>query len=363
MTTPQKTIWQLDPHTKAKHEILSRYLSAWFPILSTYHSRIVYIDGFAGPGRYEHGEDGSPVIAVKVALNHRTSLAGEVVFWFIEEREDRLQRLRQELDNLEVPKHFKVISESGRFHEKFAAVLNSIDAGNGSLAPTFAFIDPFGFSGIPFSLLERLLKSRRTEAFITFMVDAINRFLEHPEDKVVQHIVDAFGGEEAIEIAKGSGDRVVRLRELYQSKLQQVAKYVRYFEMRDRQDRTQYYLFFATNNELGHVKMKEAMWAVNPDGEFRFSDATDPNQLVLFEVDPSIRLAEELRRQFCAKGTVTGRDVREFIEGETAFLKKHMRAVLMKEEEALRLRVEPLKTDGKKRRANSYPDETRMRWD
>ena len=36
----------------------------------------------------------------------------------------------------------------------------------------------------------------------------------------------------------------MKLRELYQSKLKQAAKYVRYFEMRDRQDRTQYYLFF-----------------------------------------------------------------------------------------------------------------------
>ncbi|MDQ3777115.1 MAG: hypothetical protein M3461_23560 [Pseudomonadota bacterium] len=63
--------------------------------------------------------------------------------------------------------------------------------------PTFAFIDPFGFSGIPFSLIERLLKCKTTEAFVTFMVDAINRFLEHPEDKVVQHIVEAFGGDEA----------------------------------------------------------------------------------------------------------------------------------------------------------------------
>ncbi len=79
------------------------------------------------------------------------------------------------------------------------------------------------------------------------MVDANNRFLEHPEDKVVQHIVEAFGTDEAICIAKGTGNRVVQLRKLYQSKLEHVAQYVRYFEMRDRQDRPQYYLLFSTN--------------------------------------------------------------------------------------------------------------------
>ena len=50
MTMPKETLWELDPHTKAKHEILGRTLRAWFPILGNYNRRIVYIDGFSGPG-------------------------------------------------------------------------------------------------------------------------------------------------------------------------------------------------------------------------------------------------------------------------------------------------------------------------
>jgi hypothetical protein len=46
---------------------------------------------------------------------------------------------------------------------------------------------------------------------------------------------------------------------------------------------TDYYLFYATNELLGLEKMKEAMWKADESGEFRFSDATDPNQLVIFE--------------------------------------------------------------------------------
>jgi hypothetical protein len=34
MAAPQTTLWQIDRHTQAKHEILRRYLEAWFPILS-----------------------------------------------------------------------------------------------------------------------------------------------------------------------------------------------------------------------------------------------------------------------------------------------------------------------------------------
>jgi hypothetical protein len=49
---PRDTIWPIEPHTAAKHQILRKYLDAWFPILATYNKRIVYVDGFAGPGRY-----------------------------------------------------------------------------------------------------------------------------------------------------------------------------------------------------------------------------------------------------------------------------------------------------------------------
>ncbi|MFQ5431011.1 MAG: three-Cys-motif partner protein TcmP, partial [Nitrospinota bacterium] len=89
MAVPKDTIWPIDPHSIAKHEILRRYLEAWFPILNRFHGRIVYIDGFCGPGRYLEGEKGSPIIALNVAANHRNELAGDLIFIFIDERKDR----------------------------------------------------------------------------------------------------------------------------------------------------------------------------------------------------------------------------------------------------------------------------------
>jgi three-Cys-motif partner protein len=56
-------------HTQIKHAILKDYLSAWVPILGSWNQKICYIDGFCGPGLYEHeGEthDGSPIIALKI---------------------------------------------------------------------------------------------------------------------------------------------------------------------------------------------------------------------------------------------------------------------------------------------------------
>lgn len=81
----KETIWPTTPHTEAKHQILEEYLKAWFPILFRFHDRVVYLDGFAGPGIYAGKEDGSPIIAIRTALQHRMAERfREIVFWFIE---------------------------------------------------------------------------------------------------------------------------------------------------------------------------------------------------------------------------------------------------------------------------------------
>jgi len=59
VAVPTETIWQIEPHTTAKHQILGRYLHAWFPILGRFNRKLVYVDGFAGPGCYLDGEPGS----------------------------------------------------------------------------------------------------------------------------------------------------------------------------------------------------------------------------------------------------------------------------------------------------------------
>ena len=106
-------IWPIPPHTQAKHEILRHYLGAWFPILATTQRRLLYIDGFAGPGEYKGGEDGSPIIALKIAKGHKLSSklqrpGMELVFFFIEVNEARFQNLERKLAELQLPSNFRV---------------------------------------------------------------------------------------------------------------------------------------------------------------------------------------------------------------------------------------------------------------
>jgi three-Cys-motif partner protein len=87
---PKTTIWDLEPHTAAKHEILRRYVQAWAPILSQGNfPHLVFVDGFAGPGRYSKGEEGSPVIALKAVIDQPRPIKAKVDFHFIELKDEQ----------------------------------------------------------------------------------------------------------------------------------------------------------------------------------------------------------------------------------------------------------------------------------
>ena len=85
---------------------------------------------------------------------------------------------------------------------------------------------------------------------------------------------------------------------------------------------TDYYLFYATKSLKGVQKMKEAMWTVDPSGEFKFSDATDPNQMVMFGDPPFEILRAQILERFSNR-EVTVQEVEEFVLAETAFRETH----------------------------------------
>ena len=128
---PKATVWLLDPHTKRKHVILRRYLEAWLPIMAKFNQRILFIDGFAGPGEYSGGGEGSPVIALKTARDHTFRPTSEVVFIFVEKDRKRYDHLKQVVNKLRptLPDNFKVGIEHGSFDETMTSIFKWLDGG------------------------------------------------------------------------------------------------------------------------------------------------------------------------------------------------------------------------------------------
>jgi len=297
----------MDPHTKAKHIILKKYLDAWLPIISKYNGRVIYVDGFAGPGEYEDNEDGSPIIALKAVIGHilRPQLKAEFKFLFIEQEKNRCDHLKEVLKKFKIPSdlNIKIDIECDKFENILNKILNMIEKENRELAPAFVFIDPFGFSGIPLDIIERIMRNKRCEVLITFMYEDIDRWKKLLINK--EHLNSLFGTDKWQKINNqnlSSYEKIVELHNLYKSQLETKVqiKFVRSFMMVNKFNKPDYFLFFGTNNELGLERMKEAMWKADKTGTFQFSDATyDPNQSVLFELTPNYsRLKKEILSEF-----------------------------------------------------------------
>src|SRR3990172_8933903 len=184
MVIPATTHWPIQPHTQTKHLILRRYLAAWLPIMARYNGKLIFIDGFAGPGRYSGGEEGSPIIALRSLLEHqyfrRPQQGREVVFLFIEQDEARAAALRQEVGEFGKVQAIPGWVKTGVVHGEFAPImtdlLDKLARDGHQLAPTFAFIAPFGFARVPMRVIARILANPRCECLLTFMYEPINRF-------------------------------------------------------------------------------------------------------------------------------------------------------------------------------------------
>lgn len=350
---------RMTPHTAAKHLILKRYLDAWFPILGRHHKRINYIDGFAGPGKYETGEIGSPIIAIQSAAGHiaQGTLSGDVRinFIFVEKRRYYYQQLSEQLKHTERPNSFSIQAMRGSFGDVISNVLRELKQAGAIPTPTFAFIDPSGFGGIPFDLVVRILKNPKCEVLINLMIDYINRFLRHPNDSVVRHFPETFGTQDVLSIPQRRGGRVAALLGLYRHQLQTVARYVGSFKMRNRRHRMLYSLFFASNSPKGFLKMKEAMWSVDKSQGQQFSNG-DPHGFYQFDLFAFEPLWNDLLNHFRGQEVKTGAVLR-YVSEQTDFLPKHARSILTKQETHGRIKV--LVAENYKRRQGTFnPDKT-----
>ena len=361
------TIWPIEDHTRAKHQILRRYLGGWFPILTTYgQGRVVYLDGFSGPGIYTEGEPGSPIIALDTLITHphfgRLNRS-EFVFLFVERAPDRCDNLNEELTKFwslkgGQPSNVKVRVIQSEFAHMATAVLDFLRQQKKTLVPTFALIDPFGWTGIPLKLIGELLAFQKCEALISFMFDPINRFLEHPDQR--QNFAELFGSDRFQEASVLSGDaRKQFLHDLYRSQLRDVAGFdhVLPFEMVNVGGHTVYSLFYGTRNITGVRVMKDALWSIDPATGLRFSDRLVGQRSLFSGANLDVApLREALLGHFYGK-TVPVEEIERFVLLDTPYSAGHYKRVL----KALQAEgfIEPVRGQTRK---GSFPEGTVLRF-
>lgn len=321
-------LWNAEPHTLAKIEIIRRYLFLWFRILGTSSNRLVYIDGFSGPGRYLNSDQSSPtaaLIGARAAFEELVRIGrtpNEWFFFFIEREPEFSSRLRSVISETVWPKEFKWDVQTGTFEEKLNGILDDLKKLPGGIPPTFVFIDPFGATGVPFSHVAEILKHKSCEVLINLDSDGIGRLSAAQSIEKNQKNLDAiFGGD----IWKPTLDPHAKLPvlcsrvlALYKSRLRSLpgVEYFFAFAMRSRREMLNYHLVFASQHWLGLEKMKETMKAVDQSGSYSFSD--DAVGQGYFDFADANEPAKRMLKELAGKWRPYG-DYRKFALNESTF--------------------------------------------
>jgi three-Cys-motif partner protein len=314
MAVPKEALWERDPHTAAKHDLLKRYLEAWAPILLSRHDVITYAEGFAGAGVYKRGEPGSPVIASDVFAGALQTYPKRVRVILMEEDSRRVEELKRQMAiartryGSDVTGRLATVVEHGDFHP---ALLQNLRSAGALGKPLFVLLDSFGGPDIPYSLLEELGRLPATEVMVTFEPGFLTRFAEKHEGHR-QSGDAAFGSPDWQAVfQQPSAQKFAFLRERYRETLRRAGfSHTLYFEMVDEGGR-KLYLIFGTGHERGLEKMKDAMWKVDTSYGIRYRDPKDTQQQMLeLDFEPDTAPLRRILHDFIA-ASPTGRSVPE----------------------------------------------------
>lgn len=294
---------QFRGHTELKHGVLSRYALAWIQILKPQHDSLWLVDGFAGRGKDDAGNPGSPLLLARSAAGLREQNA-EIKLIAIEERRDNFAALKRNLADYDIDAggsapvaYLRQGTLAAHSEEVFRLVGGS---------PVFFFLDPFGADGLSLDLVRRVLDLPRGEVFALFSHLGVARHLavlsaetrlervrrrvseslfpDLKDEELAAELADAeesdasllptqaaaariltelFGTREAVDemlmLSRGSRGRAVVQEYVRTLRDECHASHITSLAMFDEDQAATYYLIHAAKNDQARYKMKEAI--------------------------------------------------------------------------------------------------------
>jgi three-Cys-motif partner protein len=371
MTRQAQFFGERRPAAVLKHGILRRYLHVFASKTGSTAPgrRVAYLDGYSGPGEYQDGTPGSPLLAAETArlLGQVRNLEG----FYVEKDKETYQQL---CDALTRTNH-RFSTYWGSVEDHLPTIMGEIGA-----APLFAFFDPFGL-GVPFDMLDQYIFSRKrsqigpaTELLLNFSLPGLRRNAGHltspsanptyrkAQATIIDRVDTTLGGDWWHSIWKaGNRKREAAIVSGYVNRLREAAGGWAYaaIPVQNRWEGPPIYgLIFLTSYQGGLWAFNEAL--SNAMEEFR-GKALEFHGMLDLDL-PSDRetkwideIAANVEAQLTEHGSFTiGRDMKVY--GDTNLFglarEKHVRAAVKKLCAEGRIRTEAwdkgqLKTDGK----------------
>lgn len=324
-----------------KHGLLREYLGGWFPILSRWNGKVVYLDTHAGRGRHRHGQIGSPLVAMQTLLGHthlgQITQKSSVRFIFIEKYADSANELKAEIEQLgKLPQGIEVTVWESDYEKVLTHICDQLDSGEiAALAPMFMFLDPYSFI-LPIDKIKKMLSQQKVEVFVNVMWRYISLAMANPTQ--ISNMNRMFGQGQWEHLA-GIRDNDARCDATIRLLCNRVgARHPWVVKMYDRRRVLKYALVYLTNHVKGLRLMKDAAWRLDGAGEFRFLQLDDPNQNTLIAKSPDLRPLEGHLLTVFGKTQFTVEDAKTEVD-KTIWRHPHLTAVLKNAIESGRLEL------------------------
>jgi three-Cys-motif partner protein len=315
--------------SQVKARIVQKYFWAWanviIPTAKQYGNRILYIDLFAGPGRYKDGTLSTPLLVLEKAIadpNMRSMLVT-----LFNDRDaitaNTLQAAIDALPGIEKLKYKPRVTNEV-VGERIAKMFGEI-----SLVPTFFFVDPWGYKGLSLGLINSVLQNWGCDCVFFFNYNRVNMGLNNAA--VREHMNVLFGEDRAERLREdlaglNSGDREKLIVEKLSEALKEMgAAFVLPFTFKNELGtRTSHHLIFATKHFKGYEIMKGIMAKESSEqhqgvASFEYSPASEQFPILAGLSRPLDELGETLLNEFPGE-TLTMRDIYERHSVGTPFI-------------------------------------------
>jgi three-Cys-motif partner protein len=343
--------------SEVKARIIQKYFWAWakviIPTARKYGNRILYIDLFAGPGRYKDGTLSTPLLVLSEAIKD-PEMRTMLVTLFNDKDPSTASALQvaiNALPGIETLKHKPRVTNE-IVGDRIAKMFEQHN-----LVPTFFFVDPWGYKGLSLGLINSVLQNWGCDCVFFFNYNRVNMGLSNPA--VHEHMDALFGAKRGDrlrgEISGLSPDDRENLivEGLCAALIELGASYVLPFTFKNENGtRTSHHLIFATKHFKGYEIMKGIMAKESSEhhqgvASFEYSPASEKFPILFGLSRPLDELQEMLLGDFAGE-TLTMREVYERHCVGRPFIETNYKRALASLEAEGKIKAEPPASERRK---------------
>jgi three-Cys-motif partner protein len=280
----QKFYAQQTAQSKVKAEIITKYAKSRSTIITgAGATKVVHLDLWAGRGQYDDGSESTPLMVLRNAIADPVVRKSLMTIFNDKEHAAELRAAIDALPGIDTlaykPEVLNMALGSGT-----PAILHKVRPMIGQ-APTLAFLDPWGYTGLTRDLIRSLLRDWACEVMFFFNFNRVN--MDITNEIVKPHIEALFGPERLTSLRAVVAELEGQAREravmaaLYEMVREVGGRLILPFRFaKDGSNRTSHYLIFVSKHFLGYKIMRDVMWKASSyraeDGVASFEFNSNP---------------------------------------------------------------------------------------